>query len=93
MRYQHSTILMDRAYVGDGTRALAAANGHEPIVASKRNRKDSWEYGKEKYKQRNVIERLFRRPKEFRKVCTHYDKTDIMFLAVTQFAFIVIWLQ
>ena len=51
------------------------------------------EYDKEKYKQRNVVERLFRRLKEFRKVCTRYDKTDIMFLAIIQFAFIAIWLQ
>ena len=86
-------FLMDRAYEGDETRALAAVNGHEPIVPPKRNRKDPWEYDKEKYKQRNVVERLFRRLKEFRKVCTRYDKTDIMFLAIIQFAFIAIWLQ
>jgi len=86
-------FLMDRAYEGDETRALAASNGHTPIVPPKSNRKDSWEYDKEKYKRRNVVERLFRRLKEFRKVCTRYDKTDIMFLAIIQFAFIAIWLQ
>lgn len=86
-------LLMDRAYEGDDTRALALAYGHEPIVPPKKNRKDPWEYDKEKYKRRNIVERLFRRLKEFRKVCTRYDKTDVMFLAFIQFAFIVIWLQ
>jgi transposase len=45
------------------------------------------------YKKRNVIERLFRRIKEFRRVCTRYDKTDVMFMAFVQFAFTVIWLN
>lgn len=86
-------LLMDRAYEGDETRALAAAYGHEPVVPPKKNRRDPWKYDKEKYKRRNVVERLFRRLKEFRKVCTRYDKTDVMFLAIIQFSFIVIWLQ
>ena len=86
-------LLMDRAYEGDETRALATANGHEPVVPPKKNRKDPWEYDKEQYKRRNVVERLFRRLKAFRKVCTRYDKTDTMFLAFIQFAFIAIWLK
>lgn len=86
-------ILMDRAYEGDETRALAAAYGHEPIVPPKKNRKNPWEYDTIKYKRRNMVERLFRRLKEFRKVCTRYDKTDVLFLAFIQFAFVVIWLN
>lgn len=84
---------MDRAYEGDETRALATANGHEPIVPPKKNRINPWDYDKTKYRRRNVVERLFRRLKAFRKVCTRYDKTDIMFLAFIQFAFVAIWLN
>ena len=74
---------MDRAYEGDETHVSAASNGceREPVVQPRSKRKDLWEHGKETYKQRNVVERLFRGLKEFRKVCTGYDKTDIMFLA------------
>lgn len=92
-KYEGVPMLMDRAYEGDETRALAAKYGHEPIVPPKQNRKDPWNYDKEKYKQRNIVERLFRRLKAFRKVCTRYDKTDVMFLAFVQFAFICIWLN
>jgi len=86
-------LLMDRAYEGNQTRALALSNGLDPIVPPKKNRKKPWDYDKEMYKRRNIVERLFRRLKEFRKVCTRYDKTDTMFLAFIQFAFIVIWMQ
>ena len=63
--YEGIPLLMDRAYESDETRALAATNGHEPVVPPKKNRKVLWEYDKEKYKRRNVVERLFRRLKEF----------------------------
>lgn len=84
---------MDRAYEGNKTRMLAAAKGLEPIVPPKQNRKDPWAYDKEKYKGRNGVERLFRRLKGFRRVCTRYDKTDEIFLAFIQLAFIAIWLR
>jgi len=86
-------LLMDRAYEGDETRELARSKGHEPIVPPKSNRNVPWEYDRETYKRRNVVERLFRRIKGFRRVCTRYDKTDVMFLAFVQFAFVVIWLD
>ena len=91
--YEGVPLLMDKAYEGHETRELARANGHEPIVPPKSNRPDPREYDKETYKKRNVVERLFRRVKAFRRVCTRYDKTDVMFMAFVQFAFTVIWLN
>lgn len=86
-------ILMDRAYEGDKTRKLAKLYGHDPVVPPKKNRIDPWEYDKELYKKRNMVERLFRWLKEFRKVCTRYDKTDMMYLAFIQFACILVWIK
>lgn len=84
---------MDRAYEGNETRELAVSKNHEAIVPPKKNRKDPWKYNKEKYKKRNIVERFFRRIKEFRKVFTRYDKTDIMYLAFVQFSCVAIWLN
>ena len=91
--YEGVPMCMDKAYEGDETRALAEKYGHEPIVPPKSNRIEPWEYDKETYKKRNMVERLFRRLKHFRKVCTRYDKTDVMFMGFIQFAFIAIWLN
>ena len=82
-------LLMDRAYEGDETRALAVELGYIPVVPPKRNRKDPWDYDKELYKQRNQVERLFRRIKRFRRIFTRYDKLDVIFLAFVYFALIV----
>jgi hypothetical protein len=67
--------------------------GMSQLFRRRKNRKNPREYDKEKYKRQNVVERLFRRLKEFRKVCTRYDKADVMFLALIQFAFVIIWLN
>ena len=63
-------ILMDRAYAGKKIRELAFKLGYEPIVPPKKNFKEQWEYDKELYKQRNEVERFFRRIKRFRRVFT-----------------------
>ena len=82
-------LLMDRAYEGDETRALAVELGYIPIVPPKSNRKDPWAYDKELYKQRNQVERLFRRIKRFRRIFTRYDKLDLIFLTFVYFALII----
>ena len=82
-------LLMDRAYEGDETRALAMELGYVPIVPPKSNRKHPWNYDKQLYKQRNQVERLFRRIKRFRRIFTRYDKLDVIFLAFVYFTLIV----
>ncbi len=79
---------MDRAYEDDKTRSLAMENGFIPVVPPKKNRKEPWDYDKELYKRRNEVERYFLRLKRFRKVCTRYDKLDLIFLAVIMSAMI-----
>ena len=72
---------MDKAYEGDETRETAIRLNLTPVVPPKTNRKEPWDYDKEAYKRRNIVERLFRRMKEYRKIFTRYDKLDVMFLA------------
>jgi len=86
-------LLMDKAYEGDETRQLAIDLNYEPVVPPKSNRKEPWEYDTELYKRRNVVERLFRRLKEFRKVFTRYDKLDVVFLGFIYFSLSIIALN
>jgi len=83
---QFCDILMDKAYEGDATREKAFKCNFNPVVPPKSNRVDPWQYDKDTYKQRNQVERLFRRIKRFRRVFTRYDKTDIMYTAFITFA-------
>lgn len=81
-------LLMDKAYEGDETRALAVSLGYDPVVPPKSNRNEPWDYDKELYKMRNEVERFFRRYKRFRRICTRYDKLDVIFIAYFVFALV-----
>jgi transposase len=80
---------MDRAYEGDAMHAKVMEKGLLPVVPPKRNRKHPWDYDKERYTQRNEIERCILRLKRFRKIFTRYDKLDIIFCGFLYFAMII----
>ena len=92
---KHKTVylLMDRAYEDNHTQYVAQMLKFRPVVPPKRSRLNPWVYDKELYKQRNEIERLFRRLKSFRRMFTRYDKLDVMFIAFIHFALLVIGLK
>ena len=80
---------MDRAYAGKKMRTIASELGYDPVVPPKRNFKEQWDYDKGKYKQRNIVERFFRRLKRFRRIFTRYDKLDVVFAAFILFVMII----
>ena len=82
-------ILIDKAYEGENIRRKAVEKGYSPVVPPKSNRTDPREYDKERYKQRNEIERYFLRLKRFRKIFTRYDKLDVLFCGFIYFAMII----
>jgi transposase len=86
---ENKFLLMDRAYQGDNMRLTAENLGYEPVVPPKSNRLYKWDYDKELYKLRNVIERFFRRIKRFRRICTRYDKLDSLYSGFILFSMIV----
>lgn len=85
-----SNVLGDRAY---GTRKIREyLHEHQAsyTIPPSKNMKDQWSYDKEVYKHRNQVERFFCRLKEFRRVCTRYDKRADSFFAFTLIAAISI---
>jgi len=72
-------VIMDRAYKGDDTRRLVCDLNGIPVVPPKRNRRRPWTYDRQRYKQRNEVERLFRCLKGFRRIFSRFDKLDGVF--------------
>ena len=81
---------MDMAYEGDETRGLATLLGFNPVVPPNPRRLKPWKLNKVIYRERNHVERLFRRLKGFRRIFTRYDKLDALFRSFVTFA--LIWL-
>jgi transposase len=75
------SLLMDKTCQDDITRLTAWGLKFNPVVPPKTNRKKPWGYDKELYRERNEIERFFRRLKAYRGISTRYDKLDLVFTA------------
>ena len=58
------------------------------MVSPRKTRCDPWVYDWDLYKRRNEVERLFRRPKGFRRICSRFEKLDVIFLGFIVFALI-----
>lgn len=79
---------MDSAYQDDTTRSLGQDGGLAPVVPPNLQRRLPRTYDRQLYRQHNRIECLFRRFKAWRRVCTRYDKLDILFVAFIAVALI-----
>ena len=62
----------------------------QPRSASQ-SRKHPHRYDRRAYRRRNVIERMFCRLKDFRRVATRYDKRADTFLAAILIAATLVW--
>jgi transposase len=59
-------------------------------IPSKSNAVEPWPYDEESYKERNKVERLILKLKQFRAVATRYDKLKDVFKTTAQLALIFI---
>lgn len=67
-------LLADRGYDADHLRKLLADLGAEAVIPSTTSRRAPIPYDVIAYKDRNRVERMWCRLKDFRRVATRYDK-------------------
>lgn len=84
-------LIADKAYDTDRLRSLLALQAIEAVIPSIARRKPLIPYDREAYRQRNLIERMFSRLKDFRRIATRYDKLARNFLAGVLIAAAVVW--
>ena len=74
-------LLADRAYDATKLRNWLSERGCEPVIPPNPTRKHPHSYDKAAYRTRNLVERMFCRLKDFRRIATRYDKRADIFLA------------
>ena len=82
-------LLADRGYDADHLRKLLADRNVEAVIPTTTSRKKPIPYDCVAYRQRNKVERLWARLKDFRRVATRYDKLAANFLAGVQIAALI----
>jgi transposase len=74
-------VVADRGYDSNALRALIAQLGAEAVIPPSSDRVRQIPYDRLAYRSRNLVERLWCRLKDWRRVATRYDKLANNFLA------------
>jgi transposase len=85
-------LLADKGYDADAIRAELAAAKVEAVIPAKSNRRIPIPHDRSKYRWRNLVERLFSKLKNWRRVATRYDKTRESYLGFVSLASAFLWL-
>ena len=81
------------AHYAIGIRALVTEQGAWANIPPKRNRTNPICFSPYLYRDRNLVERLFNKIKQCRRVATRYDKLAANYLAFVKLACIRLWLR
>ena len=80
----------DTAYDANGLRQFLTERGTTPVIPNNPTRKRVHPFNRDAYKRRNLIERLFSRLKDWRRIATRYDKLARNYLSAIQLAAVII---
>ena len=67
-------------------RKFLTERGTTPVIPNNPTRKNIQPFDPEAYKQRNLVERMFCRLKDWRRIATRYDRTARNFLSAVALA-------
>jgi transposase len=84
-------LAADAAYDSDALRLFLLERGTVPVIPNNPTRKRRHPFDETAYRQRNLIERMFCRLKDWRRIATRYDKLAATFAAAVMLAAIIIW--
>lgn len=74
-------LIADRGYDSNAIRAAISLQGAEVVIPSTRSRNAAIPYNRDAYRARNLVERLWCRLKDWRRIATRYDKLAANYMA------------
>jgi transposase len=80
-------LVGDKGFDSDAVRGHLIDRNVCPVIPNKRNRVDPWPFDRRAYRERNKVERLFAKAKQFRRFATRYDKLRETFLGLVHLVF------
>jgi transposase len=75
-------VVGDKGFDSDALRERLIDAGVQPVIPNKANRVNPWPFDAEAYRDRNKVERLFAKAKQYRRFATRYDKLRETFLGM-----------
>ena len=91
-RLRPKRIVAAKGYSSGKIRRFLRRRGIRMTIPHKRNERRRGPFDREKYRERNRVERLINRLKQFRRVATRYEKRAVNYKAMLTLAAILLWL-
>ena len=82
----------DKGYSSPPARERMRRRGIEPIIPTRKNEPRDPAFDKAAYRERNKVERLINRLKQYRRIATRYEKRAANYLAMVKLGMIMLWL-
>lgn len=93
MKLRPKRVVGDKGYTSKKFRKFLRKRGMRYTIPRRRNERIKGSFNKEIYRERNKVERLFSRLKEFRRIATRYEKRAANYTAMLTIAAIFLWSQ
>ena len=91
-RLRAKRVVGDKGYSSRMVRRYLARRGIRPVIARRANEPQQRAFDRERYRDRNRVERLINRLKQFRRVATRYEKLSEQYLGMVTLAAILLWM-
>jgi transposase len=88
-----TAVIADKGYDSDALIAEIEAVGVRAVIPPRRNRTTQRRWSKRLYRERHLIENLFARLKQFRRLATRYDKLAARYAAFIALACLMVWMN
>lgn len=91
-RLRPRRVAGDKAYSSPPARARLRRRRITPVIPTKKDQPRRPDFDRDAYRERNRVERLINRLKQFRRIATRYERRAANYLAMLTIAMILLWL-
>jgi transposase len=91
-RIRPDRVAGDKGYSSSTVRKYLKERKIAAVIPTKADEKPDPSFDRDAYRERNVVERLINRLKQWRRIATRYEKRAAHFLGMVTIAAILLWL-
>jgi transposase len=91
-RVRPEAVVGDKGYSSGAVRHYLRGRGIAAVIPAKADQSSGPAFDRAAYRERNVVERLINRLKQFRRLATRYEKRAANYQAMVTVAAILLWL-
>ena len=82
----------DKGYSSPTARRRLRQRRISPVIPTRKDQRSQPNFDRKAYRERNKVERLINRLKQFRRIATRYEKRAANYLAMVNIGMIMLWL-